>query len=57
MRDRYGGWLNKDEVTLDFVRYAKLCFEEYGARVKHWLTFNEPWCIAGHGHGDGKFAP
>jgi len=41
----------------DFCSYAKICFDRFGDRVDHWLTFNEPWCIAAHGHGDGKFAP
>ncbi len=55
--DRYGAWLNKDEVVQDYLRYAKLCFEEFGDRVKYWLTFNEPWCIAVLGYGVGRFAP
>jgi beta-glucosidase/6-phospho-beta-glucosidase/beta-galactosidase len=57
LHERYGGWLNKDEVVADYVRYARVCFERLGDRVKHWLTFNEPWCIAGHGYGYGQFAP
>ena len=24
--DRYGGWLNKDEIVPDFVNYAKVRF-------------------------------
>ena len=24
LHDRYGGWLNKDEIVLDFVHYAKV---------------------------------
>jgi beta-glucosidase len=56
-QDRYGGWLNKEESVLDFVHYAKVCFETFGDRVKHWITFNEPWCIAVLGYGRGIFAP
>lgn len=41
----------------DFVRYARLCFERYGDRVKHWLTFNEPWVITSLGYAAGAFAP
>ncbi len=37
--DRYGGWLNKKESILDFVHYAKVCFETFGDRVKHWWAF------------------
>ncbi|WVR09713.1 hypothetical protein IAU60_006789 [Kwoniella sp. DSM 27419] len=55
--DRYGGWLDKEEIVADFTRYARLCFERFGDRVKHWLTMNEPWCTAVLGHGKGDFAP
>jgi len=57
LQDRYGGWLNKDEIVKDFTRYAKLCFESFGDRVKNWITFNEPWCVAVLGFGTGAFAP
>ncbi|KAF6758049.1 beta-glucosidase [Ephemerocybe angulata] len=57
LQDRYGGWLNKDEIVKDFTNYAKICFEALGDRVEHWLTINEPWCCAILGHGRGVFAP
>ncbi|KAH7096805.1 beta-glucosidase 1B [Auriculariales sp. MPI-PUGE-AT-0066] len=57
LHDRYDGWLNKEEITLDFTRYARVCFERFGERVKHWLTINEPWCVAVLGYGNGVFAP
>ncbi|KAG8744109.1 Beta-glucosidase 1B [Ceratobasidium sp. 414] len=57
LHDRYGGWLNKEEIVQDYVRYAKVCFESFGDRVKHWLTVNEPWCVAILGYGRGVFAP
>ncbi|KAK0229748.1 glycoside hydrolase family 1 protein [Armillaria nabsnona] len=57
LHDRYGGWLNKAEITKDYTRYARVCFEAFGDRVKHWLTVNEPWCISILGYGRGVFAP
>nr|GAT46320.1 glycoside hydrolase family 1 protein [Mycena chlorophos] len=72
LHDRYGGWLNKDEIVKDYTNYAKVCFEAFGDRVKHWsarsliaptkltlkrLTVNEPWCVAILGYGRGVFAP
>ncbi|KAK0499187.1 beta-glucosidase 1B [Armillaria luteobubalina] len=57
LHDRYGGWLNKAEITKDYTRYARVCFEAFGDRVKHWLTMNEPWCISVLGYGRGVFAP
>ncbi|KAF7976929.1 hypothetical protein HWV62_5340 [Athelia sp. TMB] len=57
LHDRYLGWLNKDEIVKDYVRYARVCFAAWGDRVKHWLTMNEPWCISILGYGRGVFAP
>ena len=40
----HDGWLNRSIVD-KFVQYAKICFDAFGDRVKHWITFNESWCI------------
>ena len=51
-----GGWLNRD-TAYAFAAYAKVCFDAFGDRVKHWTTLNESWCSAVLGYGLGVFAP
>uniref|UniRef100_A0A1D1YFL4 Beta-glucosidase 12 n=1 Tax=Anthurium amnicola TaxID=1678845 RepID=A0A1D1YFL4_9ARAE len=43
--------------STDFVNYADICFREFGDRVKHWITFNEPWTFCVEGYVEGSFAP
>lgn len=38
--DEMGSWGNRDSVEW-FANYAKILFENYGDRVKYWLTINE----------------
>ena len=52
----HDGWANRSIVE-KFVEYAKICFDAFGDRVKHWITFNEAWCISVLGHGTGQHAP
>ena len=52
----HDGWLNSS-ITDKFVEYAKICFDNFGDRVKHWITFNEPWCVSLLGYGTGQHAP
>jgi beta-glucosidase len=54
LEDR-GGWGNRD-VAKWFRDYAALAFEEFGERVPHWVTLNEPIAIW-VGYGMGMFAP
>lgn len=56
LETRYQGWLNKQLIPI-FTEYANVCFELFGNRVKHWITFNEPWVVAILGYGQGVFAP
>ncbi len=37
---KYNGWVER-KVIADFVRFATVCFEEFGEYVEYWLTFNE----------------
>jgi beta-glucosidase len=50
------GWLNP-EMSDIFAEYADVCFSNFGDRVKHWITLNEPWVVAILGYGQGIFAP
>ena len=37
---KYGGWVSRQSVD-DFVKYAKCLLEEFGDKVRYWLTINE----------------
>ncbi|PIA43739.1 hypothetical protein AQUCO_01800058v1 [Aquilegia coerulea] len=52
----YGGFLNTTIVS-DFKDYAELCFKEFGDRVKHWITLNEPSNPSSGGYTKGTHAP
>jgi 6-phospho-beta-glucosidase len=38
--DQNGGWLNRENIDA-FVEYCRVLFQEYGSKVKYWLTINE----------------
>ncbi|GAB6677915.1 glycoside hydrolase family 1 protein [Streptococcus uberis] len=44
---KYNGWVERRVIDM-FVRYAKVCFEEYGHLVTYWLTFNEIDSVGRH---------
>ncbi len=50
------GWLG-EEISDAFAKYADVCFEAFGDRVKNWITINEAWVVAILGYGHGVFAP
>lgn len=56
LEDKYNGWLDPQSIK-DFTMYAETCFKEFGDRVKHWITFNEPHTFAVQGYDVGLQAP
>eukprot|EP00268_Persea_americana_P061809 TRINITY_DN7860_c0_g1_i2.p1 TRINITY_DN7860_c0_g1~~TRINITY_DN7860_c0_g1_i2.p1 ORF type:complete len:525 (-),score=57.20 TRINITY_DN7860_c0_g1_i2:101-1675(-) len=56
LEDDYGGFLSPNIVD-DFHDYANICFKEFGDRVKHWITLNEPLTYSMNGYATGEFAP
>ncbi|HLE75820.1 MAG TPA: GH1 family beta-glucosidase [Candidatus Bathyarchaeia archaeon] len=51
-----GGWANPNIIQY-FANYAELMARELGDRVKRWMIFNEPQCVAWLGHFTGMHAP
>ncbi|WP_342024618.1 GH1 family beta-glucosidase [Arthrobacter citreus] len=51
-----GGWANRDTAHR-FVDYANDVYSALGDRVRHWTTFNEPFCSSLLGYGSGVHAP
>lgn len=43
--DKYAGWLSRNSIQA-FKRFAKLCFERFGDRVKYWTTLNEQGIVS-----------
>ncbi|CAI9103199.1 OLC1v1001645C1 [Oldenlandia corymbosa var. corymbosa] len=56
LEDEYGGFLSS-RIVDDYVDFSELCFKEFGDRVKHWTTFNEPLTFTAAGYDSGILAP
>ncbi|KAL7102579.1 hypothetical protein ACP275_08G128700 [Erythranthe tilingii] len=56
LEDAYGGFLSP-QILVDFVDFANLLFDQFGDRVKYWITINEPWTFSVYGYAFGLFAP
>jgi beta-galactosidase len=56
-KSTHGGWIGDGSIADEFAAYARLCFEQFGDRVKWWITLNEPWCSAFLGYAVGEHAP
>jgi Glycosyl hydrolase family 1 len=42
LEDEFGGWLDA-RIVYAFEDYARVIFETFGHKVKHFITLNEPW--------------
>ncbi len=51
-----GGWLNRDIVRI-FGDYARVIAQRFKGRVRHYMTINEPQCVAQCGYLNGSHAP
>ncbi len=51
-----GGWPSRD-VLGPWLRYVEAVAARLGDRVRHFITHNEPWCVAHLGHFVGEHAP
>jgi len=54
--EKEGAWLNKNTVDA-YIEYAKICFNAFGDRVKHFITFNETVVFASLGYLAGAHPP
>ncbi len=54
--EKEGGWASHLMLKW-FTRYATLCAEEFGDRVKDWIVLNEPFGFTSLGYMLGKHAP
>jgi 6-phospho-beta-glucosidase len=51
-----GGWSNRETIDA-FENYAKILYENFGDRVKYWLTINEQNMMILHGDAIGTVDP
>ncbi|CAI9759034.1 unnamed protein product [Fraxinus pennsylvanica] len=54
LEHEYRGFLDC-QIVDHFCKFADICFREFGDRVKHWITLNEPWAFSYYGYVRGNF--
>jgi beta-glucosidase len=54
--EKEGGWVSY-RMQRWFARFATVCAEEFGDRVKNWIILNEPVSFTSLGYMLGKHAP
>lgn len=42
LQDKYKGLIGEEFID-DYLNYAQVLFDNFGHRVRDWMTFNEPW--------------
>ncbi|KAL0769977.1 hypothetical protein Bca101_035127 [Brassica carinata] len=55
LEDEYGGFLSP-QIIENFRNFARVCFENFGDKVKMWTTINEPSVISIAGYDTGNKA-
>ncbi|KAL8542391.1 hypothetical protein ACS0TY_003310 [Phlomoides rotata] len=56
LEDEYRSFLSPLIID-DYKDFADLCFHEFGDRIKHWITLNEPYTFTNYGYNEGILAP
>jgi len=56
LEDKYGSFRDP-RIVKDYTDFARVCFEHFGDKVKHWFTFNEPQNFCSYAYGSGQHAP
>ncbi|KAI4345311.1 hypothetical protein L6164_012446 [Bauhinia variegata] len=56
LEEEYGGFLDSRMVD-DFKDFCDVCFENFGGKVKHWTTLNEPYTYCYQCYTVGNMAP
>ncbi|KAI9207356.1 glycoside hydrolase superfamily [Polychytrium aggregatum] len=54
--DRYGGFLSP-QIIADFTNYASVLFDNFGDRVRYWLTQNEIDSMCDGGYATARWGP
>ncbi|MFT3933380.1 MAG: GH1 family beta-glucosidase [Chitinophagaceae bacterium] len=54
--EQKGGWTSH-LMNKWFIRYATVCAEEFGDKVKNWVVLNEPFGFTSLGYMLGRHAP
>ncbi|KAJ4711681.1 putative Beta-glucosidase [Melia azedarach] len=56
LEDEYGGFLNP-KIVDDYRDYVDFCFQEFGDRVRYWISLNEANLFSSFGYASGVNAP